>query len=166
MNNDIAPTLRQQYRAALAMHEECIRRCPDEAWDRIEDGNRFWHISYHTLSYTGFYLSSNDEPVMWPGTRPLHHVFGPGPWAPDFDPSTLQPYTREELLEQHAWLLERLNQSFNDASTELPSLFPWIPFSRLELYFYNLRHLQHHTGQLSERIKQLTGEGVKWVGMK
>ena len=44
------------------------------------------------------------------------------------------------------------------------SRFPWLPFGPAERLAYNLRHLQHHAGQLSERIRQDTGEGVGWVG--
>ncbi len=164
MSSAIAEAFRQQYRAALAMHEECIRRCPDEHWNAAEDGNRFWHLSYHTLFFVAFYLSSNDAPVLWPGARPLHHVFTGGPWAPDFDPTTLKAYTRDELLEFVQWLRVRFEECFNDADTNAPSQFTWLPFSRFEVYLYNLRHFQHHSGQLSERIKNYSGEGVKWVG--
>ncbi len=166
MTEAIAEALRQQYRAALAMLSDCIERCPEEAWDRSSDTNRFWHLSCHTLFFTSFYLSSNDEPVLWPKFRPKHQVLSAGPWAPDFDRESLIPYSREEMRECLQWTLERVEQAFLDASTELPSLFPWIPFSRFELYLYNLRHLQNHTGQLSERIRQLTDEGVAWVGKK
>jgi hypothetical protein len=35
--------------------------------------------------------------------------------------------------------------------------------SKLEHQFVNLRHIQHHTGQLAERIRQSTGHGVSWA---
>jgi hypothetical protein len=42
--------------------------------------------------------------------------------------------------------------------------FSWLPFNKLELQFYNIRHLQHHTGQLIERLRTVAGIGVGWVG--
>jgi hypothetical protein len=36
--------------------------------------------------------------------------------------------------------------------------------SRAELHIYNIRHIQHHAGQLSLRLRLETGEGVDWVG--
>jgi len=42
--------------------------------------------------------------------------------------------------------------------------FSWYKISKREHEFVNLRHIQHHTGQLAERIRQVTGQGVGWVG--
>jgi uncharacterized damage-inducible protein DinB len=36
-----------------------------------------------------------------------------------------------------------------------PSGFSWIPTSRGELYLYNLRHVQHHAGQMSAYLRRL-----------
>ena len=48
---------------------------------------------------------------------------------------------------------------------EAESGFDWLAFNKLELQFYNIRHLQQHVGELCERL----GMGkvdVDWVGMK
>ena len=42
--------------------------------------------------------------------------------------------------------------------------FPWYRMSKLEHQFVNLRHLQHHTGQLVDRLRQVAGHGVSWRG--
>jgi hypothetical protein len=47
---------------------------------------------------------------------------------------------------------------------EPESGFSWYKMSKLEHQFVNLRHIQHHTGQLAERIRQATGGAVGWVG--
>jgi hypothetical protein len=44
-----------------------------------------------------------------------------------------------------------------------PSGFHWLPFNKLELQFYNIRHLQHHTGQLADRLRIVANVGVAWV---
>jgi hypothetical protein len=41
--------------------------------------------------------------------------------------------------------------------------FHWLPFSRFELHLYNLRHLEHHTGQLADRLRSVANLGVTWV---
>ncbi len=41
--------------------------------------------------------------------------------------------------------------------------FFWLPFGKLELQFYNIRHLQHHTGELFERLGAV-GVTLDWVG--
>ena len=54
-----------------------------------------------------------------------------------------------------------------DAETEGslggPSGFARRAFSRLEMHLYNLRHIQHHTGQLSAFLRR-AGVDTRWVG--
>jgi hypothetical protein len=44
--------------------------------------------------------------------------------------------------------------------------FYWLPFDKLELQFYNIRHVQQHTGELCERLGARGDLQVDWVGMK
>jgi hypothetical protein len=44
-----------------------------------------------------------------------------------------------------------------------PSGFHWLPFNKMELQFYNIRHRQHHTGQLADRLRTKTNVGLAWV---
>ena len=51
---------------------------------------------------------------------------------------------------------------------EGPSGFGRLKFSRGELYLYNIRHLQHHTGQLSAYLRKLSESfqdptAVRWA---
>jgi hypothetical protein len=41
--------------------------------------------------------------------------------------------------------------------------FHWLPFNKLELQFYNIRHLQQHVGELSEQLSDKTGLEIRWV---
>jgi hypothetical protein len=43
--------------------------------------------------------------------------------------------------------------------------FDWVPPSKLALQCYTIRHLQHHAGELSERLGRDTGVEANWVGM-
>ena len=43
--------------------------------------------------------------------------------------------------------------------------FDWLPFNKLELQFYNIRHIQQHTGELCERLGTVGDIEVDWVGM-
>jgi hypothetical protein len=42
--------------------------------------------------------------------------------------------------------------------------FYWLLFDKLQLQFYNIRHIQHHTGELCERLGQFGEIQVGWVG--
>ena len=82
------------------------------------------------------------------------------------DIDSIEPYTKAELLAfwQHAqaWA----EKAVAALDLEAASGFPWLPFNKLELQFYNIRHLQQHTGELCERLGTLAGIDVEWVGMK
>ena len=49
---------------------------------------------------------------------------------------------------------------------ESKSGFDWLPINKLELQFYNIRHIQQHTGELCERLGVVEDIDVGWVGMK
>jgi len=44
--------------------------------------------------------------------------------------------------------------------------FHWLPFNKLELQVYNIRHLQQHTGELCERLGAHGEIEVAWVAMQ
>jgi uncharacterized damage-inducible protein DinB len=46
---------------------------------------------------------------------------------------------------------------------EGPSEFPWLPMSRAELHLYNIRHIQHHTGQLGAFLRRNGVDAGRWV---
>jgi len=54
----------------------------------------------------------------------------------------------------------------NRMDLEAESGFHWLPFDKLELQFYNIRHVQQHTGELSERLGAKGEIEVRWVGKK
>jgi hypothetical protein len=50
-----------------------------------------------------------------------------------------------------------------------PSGFPYRPSTRGELHLYNLRHIQHHTGQLSAYLRRVDrsmndDDALPWIG--
>ena len=40
----------------------------------------------------------------------------------------------------------------------------WDEFSKLEMQIYNIRHSQHHIGQLVDRLRNEVGIEIDWVG--
>jgi hypothetical protein len=41
--------------------------------------------------------------------------------------------------------------------------FSWYQVPELEHQLVNLRHMQHHTAQLADRLRSAAGVGVRWV---
>ncbi len=150
IRNNIA----RQYRGALAMLGQAIEVCPDSLWLAPEYPNRFWHIAYHVLFYTHLYLQPGDAGFQpWPHHRPKSQYLG----------KIDTPYSKTEVLEYHEFCCAEAESKVPTLDLEAESGFSWLPFNRLEVQLYNLRHLQHHTGQLADRLRTAAGIGLGWI---
>jgi hypothetical protein len=159
-------TIAGQYHSALKMLGKAIDLCPEPLWLAASGGspNRTWHIAYHALFYTHFYLAPSDADfVAWPHHRTEYNYLGEIPWKPGFKPQIDQSYTQAELREYLEFCHGEVDRQTAILDPDAPSGFSWLPFGKLELQFYNLRHLSHHTGQLAERLRSQTNLGLPWV---
>ena len=75
-----------------------------------------------------------------------------------------EPYSKADIAEYFAFCREQVEKQVEALDLEAPSGFGWLPFDKLELQFYNIRHLQHHTGELSERLGVTRDIEVSWIG--
>ena len=164
---DLKDIIKSQYRASLAMMEEAIKKCSDTLWNDENAKHRFWHIAYHTLFFTHLYLQVNEEAfVPWAKHRNEHQFFESVPWAPEKKLEIGEPYTKAELLEYLAICQNAVEENVTSVVLKVKSGFDWLPFSKLELQFYNIRHIQHHTAQLDDRLRNKTDNGIRWIGAK
>jgi len=154
--------LKSQYRASLTMLLEAVRCCPAELWTDRRYANPCWQVAYHTLFYAHLYLQPSEAHfVAWQHHRPDAHQFRTGPEAA----SALRPYSTQQILAYGALCLEMVDSAVDALDLEAPdSGFSWYRMSKLEHQFVSLRHLQHHTGQLADRLRQAANRGVAWVG--
>lgn len=152
--------IQSQYLAALAMLEKAIAECPDALWNNPADKNKFWHVAYHALFYTHFYI----QPAESDFTSWTKHRENYGSMEPRND--IREPYSKADLLEYVAFCREEIGAKTAVLDFTSPnSGFYWLPFGKLELQFYSIRHLQHHAGELCDRLGQ-AGIDVGWVGQE
>lgn len=153
----------RQFHSSLKMLGSAIDLCPDGLW--LEGApNRFWHIAYHALFYVHFYAGPSDAAfVPWAHDRPEYNYLGEIPWKPGYKPQIDEPYSKAELKEYLEFCHGEVDRQVAVVDPEAPSGFPWLPFTKLELQSYSLRHLAHHTGQLSERLRTRAGVGLPWA---
>ena len=163
---DIHAVIRSQYRAALEMLRQAVVRCPEDLWQDESLKNRYWHVAYHALFYTLLYLHPEEADfIPWERHQPDSQFMGRLPWPPHDAPQSIQPYPREDVLTYLQLCLEQVEIQVPALDLHASSGFGWLPFSKLELQFYNLRHLQQHTGELCDRLGK-AGVDVDWVGSK
>jgi hypothetical protein len=150
--------LESQFRAGLRMLRQAIAACPDSLWNDPDNDNRTWRIAYHALFYTHLYLSPSDaEFVPWEHAITNGH-FLRAPIGDDLN-------TREQILAYAMMIDDRLTEAIAAVPLDTEeSGFDWVPFSRMELHIYNIRHLQHHVGQLIERLRANGIGDQHWIG--
>jgi len=153
-----------QIRAALRMLRSAIETCPDDLWNREIDHNPFWVLAYHTLYFAHLYLSpSKEEFEPWERTVNGYVGYGKtdlGDWT-KLTPDDV--YAKADVLAYCDHIDGRVSALVESTPFDAPSGFHWLKFSKGEAHLYNLRHIQHHAGQLIEWLRHTTGVGSKWV---
>jgi hypothetical protein len=141
------------------MLKQAIGKCPEAMWDDLNDKTKFWHIAYHTLFYTHLYLQDSEKDFKpWAKHRKDYNRMDPLP-----EPRV--PYTQEEILAYLGVCRQQVNEKARQLTLDDESGFEWLPFNKLELQIYNIRHIQQHAGELMERLGTRANIDVDWIGM-
>jgi hypothetical protein len=158
--------IKSQYMAALEMLAQAITQCPQNLWADPEDVNQFWNIAYHALFFTHLYLQESEAEFQpWEKHVDGLHHFDPQPESAPEGAEYGLPFSKEDLLSYLDFCRQVVRDRVPATNLEAESGFDWIPFNKLQLQFYNIRHIQHHTGELYERLGTRAGIEVRWVGM-
>ncbi|MBE2223208.1 MAG: hypothetical protein IAF02_16820 [Anaerolineae bacterium] len=154
---NIKDAIHSQYHAALSMLEQSIANCPEHLWYDDKPVNKYWQVAFHALFYTHLYLQPSESVfTRWPKHREASQSLG--------KPESVEPYTQAEILEYLAFCREQVDQQVAVLDVAADSGFDWLPFNKLELQFYNMRHIMEHTGELSGRLFEHEGIEINWVG--
>jgi hypothetical protein len=158
----VKQSLTSQFEASLCMLNDCIEKCPPAQWDAFVAKYPFWQVAYHTLCFVDYYLASGEAAFQF---RPDFHPAG----SREFDDE--YPSRRFERDELRAYVAVCRQKATDTLSTETAeslgaaSGFARRACSRLELHVYNLRHLQHHVGQLGATLRRVDPTiDLRWVG--
>jgi len=168
----IKTILTGQFEAALCMMDRCIRACPAGAagpadhWEgRIANGTFRW-VAYHTLFWLDLYLSPGDEHDFV--LRDIHHRGGD-----ERGDRACPGLSRDETIEYVAICRRKMLDTLaaeTAESLQAPCGISRRKLSRGELHLYNLRHVQHHTDQLSAYLRRVVPalgndrRALPWVG--
>jgi hypothetical protein len=158
--------IKSQYLATLEMLAQAITQCPEQIWADPEDRNQFWHIAYHALFYTHLYLQPTEDDFQpWEKHMEGLDSFDNLPELTKDGGENGLPFSKEDLLAYLDFCRQVVREQVTAANLEAESGFYWIPFDKFQLQFYNIRHIQHHTGELYERLGTWANIEVRWVGM-
>jgi hypothetical protein len=158
--------IKSQYLAALEMLAQAISRCPQNLWADPHDNNQFWNTAYHALFYTHLYLQATEADFQpWEKHIEGLHSFEILPDSNLEETKNKLPFNKEDLLAYLDLCRQVVRERVPATDLEAESGFSWIPFNKLQLQFYNIRHIQHHTGELYERLGTRAKIEVRWVDM-
>jgi hypothetical protein len=149
-----------QYEAALCMMDDCIQLCPQEHWDGLVGKYPFWMVAYHTLCFVDLYLAPSQDAFE------LRKEFHPKGWDEYEGEYPSRRFAKDEISRYLQICLEKARATFaaeTEQSLAAPNGHGRKNYSRHELHLYNLRHIQHHTGQLSVFVRKV-GADPKWIG--
>lgn len=156
---NLARILVDEYRLGLKMLRDCVARCPDDLWMQGTHPRTFWRIAYHAAYFTDRYLQESAKGFQaWDKhVESLQNLWG--------KPKELPMLSREEVLEYVDILVADLERRISETDLDATkSGFPLYKMGKAELQILNLRHLQHHVGQLSELLLS-RGIDIEWAGM-
>jgi DinB family protein len=156
----LAEMFRRQFGAALAMLENAIAACPEELWRDRSRKPEFWYVAYHALFFLDFYLTDSEEGFAPPAPFTLAEL-DPAGVLPE------RPYTKAELLsylEHGRAKCRALIAALTEENARERRRMLSFDGSLAELLLYNLRHVQHHAGQLNLILRQDTNDAPRYVG--
>ncbi len=160
-------TLKSQYSATFAMLRQAIELCPDDLWLDESHTNRTWWIAYHATYFTHMYAQVNDYTFKQLKNHPKPDQFsGTITWPPRSKQDPKSPPTREDILLYIDYCESNISPWVDLIDLTVPKCgFWWYKgMDKLEHQFNNLRHIQHHIGQLADRVRNVCDEGGDWVG--
>jgi len=150
----------RQFGAAIEMLENALLACPDALWSDRSRRPEFWYVAFHTLFYLDLYLDESVEAYTPPPPFGLTEL--------DKDVMPERVYTKDQLLSFLVHGRRKCRAAIDAMTGEKASRrcgFEWLDLSEAELLLYNMRHVQHHVGQLNLILRQATDSGSRWVRM-
>jgi hypothetical protein len=139
-----------QFDGAMEMLVICIKKCPDDAWMDPIVKSPYAHVAQHSLAYADLYCAR--DPKSW---EPDERYFPHGKnclW----DGSPTPTLSKRDTLQLAKLVTTHFHAAVAAETADTlagPSGFRWAPMSRLELHFYNARHVQHHVGAMGAFLR-------------
>ncbi|MGH2666447.1 DinB family protein [Flavobacterium sp.] len=156
MDASLRESLWKQFGATIDMLGNAITICPEDLWN---SHIKYWYSSYHTIFYLDYYLSEEPENFMPPSPFTLS----------EFDPDGAYPdkvYSKKELLDYLEFARKKcfdLIDGLTEEKAKQRFINEYRNYSIFEMLLYNMRHVQHHVGQLNLLLRQDINDAPKWV---
>jgi hypothetical protein len=161
----------RQLTAAIQMIRSAIDSCPEELWDNRDHGSPFWHLAYHALFCADLYLSPDEKSFRPADFHRDQAHFLPGDYGAYGGMVTTpeHAFRKDQMLNYADQCIRKCEETFADLTDERileRCGFWWYQLNVGEFLLNNLRHVQHHAGQLALILRRDAGIGIDWLGTK
>ncbi len=156
----LVSSLKDQWARTWKMWEELIHSIPDDEWrkgdvDYLIPARHLVHVMHADDAFTGDTPFDQYDRLKWFGVRK-------GEWetVPEELPS--KETALATLADTRATFEERLTKLDDAALLEPEKAHPWAGQTRMSKLLYNLRHTQHHLGEVNAELIRRGIQGVGW----
>lgn len=149
----IMQVLLNQYEKCLNILSYTIENYNETIWfDNKNYKSPVWQIVYHALFYANIYCCSTEQKIInWEKQRNDYNRFEKMRKLRSEDESVIKPYTNKEMLEFLNFVKNKIPQYLSEMKPDEKCWPNWYNESQLEFQINNIRHLQHHIGEIIER---------------
>ncbi len=154
-----------QYEATLQTLRDSLAACGPEHWNARVCNFSIPHVAYHTLFFLDLYLSGSEEEFRGQPFHLQNKEFFNNYDELSFDSSETN-HTRQAMDRYLHFCRSRVPDVMaaeTAQSLARPAHTPWLDIPRAELHIYNIRHLQHHSAQISLRLRLDWQTNIRWV---
>lgn len=174
MNASFKIVLLKNFEGSIEMLKSIVQLCSDDLWRQDQ---RFYYLTYHTVIFLDYYLTypvKDFQPLL-----PYRLVDADNlPEGAIDDVIPVKLYTRQEVITALTYIQQKCrtllletteeglkNKWIEESEIDMHGLCPSlvVNYSITEILFYNLRHLQHHVGQLNYMLRQKIDKAADWV---
>jgi hypothetical protein len=145
--------LQKQYTKCFSILKNVIKSYDESIWlNNIDYKTPTWQIVYHLVFYANIYCSSSENDIkQWPKSKDDYYDFEKIHELIIKKEIKLIPYTREDMMEYSMFVEKNIPNYLINLEPENKCWPYWYNESQLEFQINNLRHIQHHIGEIIER---------------
>jgi hypothetical protein len=154
MDNQVfIDALQRQYNKSLFILTDVIKRYDSELWKNEADyKSPTWQIVYHLLFYTNIYASPSENMITkWNKERTNYHRFDKMHETRKTSTTEISQYTKDEMLEYVNFIENQIPMYLEKIEPTVKCWPNWYDENQMEFQMNNLRHMQHHIGEIIER---------------
>jgi len=156
--------LTKQYQKCFNIFRDTISNYDEKLWMNENDYKTpVWQIAYHAIFCANMYCSAKESGIVkWSKERENYHRFDKMREMRSMNAKNIMPYTKNEILDFMELVNSNVPNYLLQMEPEAKCWPHWYDETQIEFHMNNLRHIQHHIGEIIERHDILKSFQYKW----